>query len=280
MTFNKLKFYKLFKIIFFTGVILTMVVFWYDRYNFWFSGESVINCPKDSNVGIIKIHGRIAISLEELVSGENETKPNIVLSETVVKDLEQLKTNKKIKAIILDINSYGGSPTASEEIAKALKTIEKPTVALIKDGAFSAAYLTATAANKIYASRFSEVGDIAVTMSYLDYSAKNKKEGIIYQQLSSAKFKDTGNPDKELTEEERQLLMENIEKMHKIFVEEVAQNRNLDIQKVEKLADGSTFVSQDAKENGLIDEIGGLNEVKEYLKKELNIEPKLCFIDN
>jgi len=74
--------------------------------------------------------------------------------------------------------------------------------------------------------------------------------------------------------------MENIEKMHKIFVEEVAQNRNLDIQKVEKLADGSTFVSQDAKENGLIDEIGGLNEVKEYLKKELNIEPKLCFIDN
>jgi len=113
-------------------------------------------------------------------------------------------------------------------------------------------------------------------MSYLDYSQKNKQEGLTYQQLSSGKFKDAGDPDKELTAEEKELLMKDIEKMHQLFIENVAVNRNLDIETVEKLADGSTMLGQDAKGKGLIDEIGNINDAKEWLKNQLEIEPELC----
>jgi len=110
----------------------------------------------------------------------------------------------------------------------------------------------------------------------LDYSQKNKQEGLTYQQLSSGKFKDAGDPDKELTAEEKELLMKDIEKMHQLFIENVAVNRNLDIETVEKLADGSTMLGQDAKGKGLIDEIGNINDAKEWLKNQLEIEPELC----
>jgi len=122
----------------------------------------------------------------------------------------------------------------------------------------------------------SDIGGIGITMSYLDYSQKNRQEGIIYQQLSSAKFKDTGDPDKELTTEEKELFMRDIKILHEAFVKRVAENRGLDIEKVEKLADGSTMLGKAAKENGLIDEIGNMYNVKEWIKNELKIEPEIC----
>ena len=70
--------------------------------------------------------------------------------------------------------------------------------------------------------------------------------------------------------------MKDIEKMHQLFVENVAVNRNLDIKTVEELADGFTMLGQDAKEKGLIDEIGNINDAKEWLKSQLGIEPELC----
>ena len=112
-------------------------------------------------------------------------------------------------------------------------------------------------------------------MSYLDYSKQNEKEGITYQQLSSGKFKDAGDLDKELTDEEKELLMRDINKVHRMFVEVVAESRDLDYDYVAKLADGSTMLGIDAKEAGLIDDIGDLEDVKEYLRNKLDIEPVL-----
>jgi len=113
-------------------------------------------------------------------------------------------------------------------------------------------------------------------MSYLDYSEQNKDQGIIYQQLSSGKFKDSGDPDKELTEEEKELYMRDVSILYDIFVRKVAENRNLDIEKVRELADGSIMLGQAAKDNGLIDEIGDIYDVKEWIRQELGIEPVIC----
>ncbi len=265
---------QVFKIIFFVLIIGTVVMFWYDQIAFYFSTEyedvSQI-CEEGSNVALIKVYRDIVGYEEEWEGGWMQTS-----SEKVLEYINQINKNENIKAIIVEIDSGGGELVASEEIYMALKRTQKPTVALIKEIGASGAYLIAIGTDKIYASNFSEVGSIGVTMSYLDYSKQNEKEGITYQQLSSGKFKDTGDLDKELTDEEKELLMRDINKAHRMFVEIVAENRALDFEYVDKLADGSTMLGIDAREVGLIDEIGDLEDVKEYLSNKLDIEPVLC----
>jgi protease-4 len=270
---------QIFKIILLVGIVLTLMMYWYDQYMYYFTDaysfeeSSFIECPLDSNVALISIHGEIATYSyysEELEDSD------MVSSEEIVKYIDAIEDNEYMEALIVEIDSYGGYPVASEEIMNSLKRMKKPVIALIRGGAASGAYLIATGADKIYASEMSDIGGIGVTMSYLDYSERNKEEGLIYQQLSSSKFKDSGDPDKELTEEEKELYMRDLNILHDIFVKRVAENRNLDIEKVQELADGSTMLGQAAKDNGLIDEIGDIYDVKEWIKEELGIEPIIC----
>jgi protease IV len=282
-----------FKGIFWVVVILTITMYWYDLYLYHFTDTysfedycddehddnnneymfQPIDCPKDSNVALIRIRGDIVTYSYYF---EEPGDSDITSSEEMVLYIDEINKDSYILALIVEIDSYGGSPVASEEIMNALKGLEKPTIALIREGAASGAYLIATGADRIYASEVSDIGSIGITMSYLDYSEWNKKEGIIYQQLSSGIFKDSGDEDKALTKAEKELFMRDINIMHDIFVRRVAENRNLDIRKVEKLADGSTMLGQAAKDNGLIDEIGNIYDVKDWIKEELGIEPVIC----
>lgn len=270
------------KTIFFLAIILTMAMYWYDQYTYYFkneyASENLAQCPEGSNVAVINIHGAIFTYLIEPSCPEesDSTLSDSVSSEEIVAFIDEIEKDNNIKAVIVEIDSYGGSPVASEEIMSALKGMTKPTIAVIREGGISGAYLIATGADKIYASEMSDVGGIGITMSYLDYSQQNKEEGIIYQQLSSGKFKDTGDPDKELTSEEKELFMRDIEILHEAFVKRVAENRKLDIEKVEKLADGSIMLGKAAKENGLIDEIGDIYSAEAWIRKELKIEPAIC----
>ena len=268
-----------FKIILLVGLVLTLMMYWYDQYMYYFTDaysfeeSPFIECPWDSNVALISIHGEIATYSYYTEEGEYS---DMVSSEEIVKYIDIIEDDEYMEALIVEIDSYGGYPVASEEIMNALKKMKTPVVALIREGAASGAYLIATGADKIYASEASDVGSIGVSMSYIDYSEQNKEEGLIYQQLSSGKFKDSGDPDKELTKEEKELYMRDVIILHDIFVREVAENRNLDIKKVQELADGSTMLGQAAKDNGLIDEIGDIYDVKEWIREELGIEPIIC----
>jgi len=272
-TKNRIK--LIFKIILFLGIVLTMVVFWHDQYNYHFGKypEHTINCLENSNIAVIKIQGEIVTYGTELADSENPetTTEDMISSETILDYLNQIEKNNDIEAIIVEIDSFGGSPVASEEIMNALKKSSKPIATVVREVALSGGYLIATATDRIFASELSDIGAIGVTMSYLDYSQKNKEEGIIYQQLSSGKFKDTGDPDKALSAEEKELLMRDTNLMHEIFIRNVATNRNLDIEKVRELADGSSMLGMAAKENGLIDEIGDINDAKEWLENQLGI---------
>jgi len=199
-------------------------------------------------------------------------------SENIVYSINEADSDPNIKAIILEIDSYGVSPVAAEEVSNVLKNAKKPTAVLIREGGISAAYWAATGADKIFASKNSDVGSISVTMSYLDNVRQNQKEGFTFNQLSSGKFKDTGDPNKTLSTEEIKLLMRDVTIIHQNFIKAVAENRNLDIKKVEDLADGSTMLGEMALENGLIDQIGGLFEVKEYLKEKIGEEAEICWL--
>ena len=269
------------KTIFLLAIISTIAMYWYDQYNYYFGEypEYSAVCPEGSNVAVINIHGDIVTYLTEPSYPEEGLDPTIsnsVSSEEIVAYIDEIEKNSNIKAVIVEIDSYGGYPVASEEIMNAIKKMTKPTIAVIREGAVSGAYLIASGADRIYASEMSDVGGIGITMSYLDYSQQNKEEGIIYQQLSSGKFKDTGSPDKELTAEEKELFMRDIKILHEAFVKRVAENRELDIEKVEKLADGSTMLGKAAKESGLVDEMGDIYDVQEWIREELGIEPEIC----
>lgn len=221
------------------------------------------------NVRGIELYGDL---LTYIATGDSEDDYSDSLDQTsadyIVTTVNEAEKDDKIKAIIMEIDSYGGLPTAGEEIANALVAAQKPTVALVKQAGVSAAYLAASGADIIFASKYSDVGGIGITLSYLDYAEKNQKEGMTYNQLSTGKFKDTGNPDKPLTQEERDLIMRDLNITHNDFVKDVAKNRKLPLEKVRQLADGSSMMGQMALENKLIDRLGGIKEVKDYLKKK------------
>lgn len=278
--------------IFLVSIVLTVAMYWYDQYTFYSTGgydyteedffdEEYLDeefwC-EDSNVAAINIHGEIVTYLSDYYYEEDSYSlpPDLVSSEDIAFYIDEIEKDNNMKAIILDIDSYGGYPVASEEIMNAVKRAKKPTIAVIREGGVSGAYLIASGADKIYASEMSDVGGIGITMSYLDFSQYNKEEGVIYQQLSSGKFKDAGDPDKELTAEERELYMRDVNILHEAFVRNIAENRGLAIEKVEELADGSTMLGEAAKENGLIDEIGDIYDAQEWIRQELEIEPVIC----
>lgn len=241
-------------------------------------GGSVSFAGKDCNVAGIELHGNLVtyISYENL-DDQGYPTTDETASENIIGQIKDAEKAKNIKAIILEVDSYGGYPVAAEEVAEALKRAAKPTVALIREGGVSAAYWAATGADTIFADKNSDVGSIGVTMSYLDYSEQNKKEGIQYIELSSSKYKTTGDPNRPLSEEEKKILMRDVQILHENFVQDVATNRKLDINKVKELADGSSVLGQTALELGLIDKIGGFYDVKDYLKEKIDEEVKTCW---
>jgi len=246
--------------------------FFYDNDSYEDNIESDEQYYGDScNVAGIAIRGDIVTYLED------DSEYMQTASEDVEYYIDEAENDGNIKAILVEIDSYGGYPVAGEEIANAIKHSKKPVIALIRGGGLSAAYWIASATDRIFASANSDVGSIGVTMSYVDYAKQNQIEGINYNQLSSGKFKDAGDYDKVLTYEERQLLMRDVNILHENFVRAIAENRNLEIEAVRKLADGSSMLGKMALENGLIDQIGGIYDVSFYIENLINEKAEICW---
>ena len=186
--------------------------------------------------------------------------------------INDMDNDPNVWAIVVDIDSWGGSGVAGEEIAQALKDAEKPTVAWVRDAAVSAAYWAASGADYIVASAMSEIGGIGINGSYLDNVEQNKLEGLTYNQLTSAKFKDSGDPNRKMTAEEIAIWERDMAIMHEHFVNELSKNRGLELEKVRELADGSTMMGQMAFDNGLIDEVGGWDEVFDYIQTQVDVK--------
>ncbi|KKS49246.1 MAG: Signal peptide peptidase SppA [Parcubacteria group bacterium GW2011_GWA2_45_15] len=198
-------------------------------------------------------------------------------SEYITDGILSAQDDPDIKAVLLSIDSSGGYGVAGEEIANALKRLDKPSVAVIRTVGASAAYWAATGADKIYASKMSDVGSIAITASYLDETNKIAKEGYQYTELSSGKYKDLGDTGRPLTVEERAIVLSDLRKAHEVFVQDVATNRNLELGEVEKLANGLTYVGTDALSYGLIDEIGDIASATKYLEEQIGEKVELCW---
>lgn len=219
------------------------------------------------NVGIVKMYG--------VLDYVDDPAQNTISVDPIVDEIDRLSGDENIKAIVLEIYSPGGIPTAGEAVAKALKRSPKRTIALVKEDTLSAAYLAATGADKIYASKMAQVGSIGVTMSYLDSSGKNAQDGMKFIQISSAPFKDMYNDEKPITAAERQKMQDTVDEAHRALVQEIAENRHMPVDAVSRLADGSAYMSEDAAKSGLIDAVGGFQRIVEDLAGE-GIKASMC----
>lgn len=191
--------------------------------------------------------------------------PLIVTPEAVETFLTTAESDTSIEAVLIEINSPGGTPVAAERISERLRSSTKPVVGMIGDIGASGGYMIAAATDYLVASPMSMVGGIGVTMSYLEYSQQNEDSGIEYVELNTGKFKNSGSPDKPLSDEERELFQRDLDEIHTEFVNMVALYRNLPVEKVEAIADGSTLNGIRARDAGLVDEVGGRAQVKQAL---------------
>jgi protease-4 len=227
------------------------------------------------NVATVFLNGDLTTDTEGWFEEDGADVYN-VSSKRLVKEIDNAAERKHIKALIVDVNSNGGSVVAAEEIFNAIAALRIPTAALVRDSAFSAAYTAMSGVDKIFLSRSSQVGAIGVTGSYLQKYEKNLKEGIVFQELTSAKFKDLLNPNKQLTGEEKGLIQGIIDDLHGNVVAMIAQGRGMSVADIEAFADGSIYVGEKAIDKNLVDSIGGIHEVEEYLKTVAGKNIKLC----
>ncbi|MFO8016192.1 MAG: signal peptide peptidase SppA [Candidatus Woesearchaeota archaeon] len=217
------------------------------------------------NTALIKVEGMI------VPSGGGVLGSDLAVSEDIRELLKEADEDPSVKAIVLEINSPGGSPVASDEIGRAIKETNKTTIAVIRDTGASGGYWVASAADHVIANRMSITGSIGVTASYLEFSGLIQDYNVTYRRLVSGEYKDVGSPLRELEPEERGMFQDILDKLHDEFVEEVAENRNLPKDEVEEIADGMFFLGSRAKELGLVDQLGGRQEAKAYIRENLNM---------
>ena len=259
------------------GAIAILVVFFIGLWGFgvWHDEWSGYNASWEisdgvCNIAVTSINGDIT-TMGGATTTEGEEDFLITNADDVLALLRSAEADPNVLGVIVNIDSLGGAPVASELIANALKNLSLPTVALIREFGTSGGYLAATGADTIIASPFSDIGSIGVTLSYLENWEKNAKEGLRFVSLSSGKYKDYGNPDKPLTADERALLERDLKIYHDQFVKEVSENRNLPIEDVAKLADGSSMPGELALQNKLIDALGDRNTARAWFAGKLGV---------
>jgi protease IV len=205
---------------------------------------------KDNRIALIKLEGII------LDSGYLPSASKIIES---FKDAKKLG----IKTIVLRINSPGGTVGASQEIYKEIKKLQKEdfrVIVSLGDVAASGGLYVAVAGDKVVSNPGTVTGSIGVIIKSSVIKDLYKKIGIDHQTVKSGPYKDILSDTKYFTDEEREILQGLIDVTYNQFVETIAENRNIDIEEVKKFADGRIFTGSQAKELGLVDELGSQSD--------------------
>ena len=189
-----------------------------------------------------------------------EIKGTITDSEEIIAQIHQHRDNSGVKALVLRIDSPGGSVAPVQEIFGELKKINQPIVASMGSTAASGGYYLACAAEQIYANPGTLTGSIGVVMQFIKLKDLYQKIGIEYQVIKSGEHKDIGNPQREMTPEERDLLQATIDDVRLQFIEAILQSRKelISQEEIEFLADGRIFSGQQAFRHKLVDHLGNL----------------------
>ena len=227
----------LFFILIFSAVVVTGMVIM----TFLFTlGTRDSDFEFGEKVGIIEVNGIIAES------------------KNVLNQLKRFREDNSIKAIVVRINSPGGAVGPSQEIYREIRRTAavKKVVASMGTIATSGGYYIAAGANGIVANPGTITGSIGVIMGFTNYEELLHKIGLVPIVVKSGKYKDIGSPVRKMKPEERKILTDFADKIHKQFINDVIDGRKMDRKKVESLADGRIFTGEESKELGLVDRLG------------------------
>lgn len=180
--------------------------------------------------------------------------------EGLKEQLDNAEENPAIKAVVLRVNSGGGTATAGEEMASYIKDFSKPIVVSSASMNASAAYEISSQADYIYTAKTTSIGSIGTALSITDLSGLYEKLGIRIDDITSSDSKDSSYGNRALTDEEREYYQQMVNDINETFIQTVAEGRAMDVEKVRELATGLTFTGMTAIENGLADEIGTLED--------------------
>lgn len=226
-------------------------------------------------VGLVELSGPIADEgVGSLVGGSSAG------ARDVIEELDKARKDESVKAVVLRINSPGGSPAASHEIYNAVRRMGKPVICSMGDMAASGGYYVASACDKIYANPSTVTGSIGVISQHLHYSGLLRRFGAGQETLKSGKFKAIGSEGRPYTPEERRFIRTQIREIYNQFVDVVAAGRKgngLTRAQIVRLADGRIYTGQQAVRNKLIDSLGGLHEAVQEAGRRGGIsgEPKV-----
>ncbi|MDI6703839.1 MAG: signal peptide peptidase SppA [bacterium] len=232
---------------------------------------------KKEGIAVIKIYGPIEIR-------ERFGVRYLYSSDWIVKRLKKIRENKKIKGVVLRINSPGGTIGATQEIYKQVLQIReagKKVVASIGDIGTSGAYYIACATDKIVANPGAIIGNIGVIFAIPNLKSLLDKVGVEFKIIKSGEYKDIGSYFRDMEEKERRLLQEVIDSAYNQFYKAVVKGRKgvLTENEVKELSDGRIFTGVQAKEAGIIDKVGDYEDSIRLITKLCGIKGKPQIIE-
>ena len=229
--------------------------------------------PKGISGNEVAVYYAVGDIVEEAASGFN-VEPEIV-GKKVIKDLEELAENDDVKAVVLRVNSGGGSAYASEQIWHQVMNIKakKPVVVSMGDMAASGGYYISCAADYIYAEPTTITGSIGIFGMFPNVGELlNDKLGVHFSTVKTNQFSDFGDSSRPFTEQERTLAQRYINNGYELFTTRCADGRKMKQDDIKKIGEGRVWTGLHAKQIGLVDELGGLEAAIAKAKKLAKVE--------
>lgn len=245
------------------------------------SSEGSFLTKYKDRIQVIKLSGMI---IEKADAGLLSSSTGSASS--TLKDLRKAAKNDKVKAVLLRINSPGGTVPTSQEIYEAVKELRKkgkPVVVSMGDMAASGGYYVACAADKIYANPGTLTGSIGVIMNLMNFKTLADKIGVEPDVVKSGLYKDIASPYHRMTKDERQILTDLIMDSYDQFTQAVSEGRKLPIEEVKRIADGRVYSGRQALKLKLVDELGtysdALNNLQKTCREKYNLKSDLAVED-
>lgn len=209
----------------------------------------------------------------------------IMSSQAVVNSLYRFRRDRRIKAVVVRINSPGGAVGPSQEIYREIrkfytskkKTERKPVIASMGSVAASGGYYVAAACGKIMTNRGTLTGSIGVISQIPNYKGLLEWARVGMKVIKSGKRKDVGSPFRQMKPQEEQFLKDLMKNVHEQFIQDVAQGRKIALSKLRPIADGRVLTGEQAKQAGLADRFGNIRDAISWAAKMAKVkgEPRL-----
>ena len=233
--------------------------------------EEYVSGAGPAKVAVVPVEGTIA-SADSTVPG---TQPPVT-PEGLADALLQAEEDPSVAAVVLEVNSPGGGVTASDQMHQSILEFKgssgKPVVVSMDSVAASGGYYISAAANRIVANESTLTGSLGVVIPLLNFSEAAEKYGVTQKYVKSGEFKTMGSSWNELTPEEREVFQSIVDQEYDEFVEVIVEGRDLPEERVREIADGRVYSGQQARELGLVDSFGGLDEATEVSQDLAKVE--------